>query len=90
MATFTVLQDPSVASSPVEKKIAFLESKNLTKEEVELAFTRMSEGPAATNAVNSGSVARPVLAQRQQSPYSLNHGYGPYQTGPWGPPPPTY
>ncbi|KAL1846076.1 hypothetical protein VTK73DRAFT_358 [Phialemonium thermophilum] len=34
------LQDPSVASSPVESRIAFLQSKNLTQEEVNAALAR--------------------------------------------------
>ncbi|KAL2161988.1 hypothetical protein VTH06DRAFT_7773 [Thermothelomyces fergusii] len=34
------LQDPSVASSPVDKKIAFLQAKNLTQNEINAALAR--------------------------------------------------
>ncbi|KAH6618086.1 peroxisomal membrane anchor protein conserved region-domain-containing protein [Chaetomium sp. MPI-SDFR-AT-0129] len=49
------LQDPSVSSSPVEKKVAFLQAKNLTQEEVNVALAR------------SGSVA-PAQAYPSQPP----------------------
>lgn len=35
-----VLQDPSVANAPVEKRIAFLQSKNLTQEEIDVSLAR--------------------------------------------------
>lgn len=38
----TFLQDSSVASSPVEKRIEFLRSKNLTQEEIDLALSQAS------------------------------------------------
>ncbi|KZM21956.1 peroxisomal membrane protein pex14 [Ascochyta rabiei] len=41
------LQDPSVASAPLEKRIAFLQSKNLTQEEVDVSLARAaSEDPS--------------------------------------------
>lgn len=38
----TFLQDPDVASSPIEKRIAFLQSKKLTSDEIETALARAS------------------------------------------------
>jgi peroxin-14 len=40
-----VLQDPSVASAPVDQRIAFLRSKNLTQEEIDLALQRAGSEP---------------------------------------------
>eukprot|EP00842_Homolaphlyctis_polyrhiza_P005231 jgi/Hompol1/5709/HPOL_004643-RA len=47
------LQDPKVQSAPLAKRIAFLESKNLTSAEIERALS------LATNSSNSGSSAAP-------------------------------
>ncbi|KAF1365472.1 hypothetical protein EJ07DRAFT_171398 [Lizonia empirigonia] len=42
------LQDPSVASAPLDKRIAFLQSKNLTQEEVDISLARAAnEDPAS-------------------------------------------
>jgi peroxin-14 len=56
-----VLQDPSVASSPLEKRIAFLQSKNLTKEEIDTALLRAGGNPAAisTSLVPAGTYPSP-------------------------------
>lgn len=43
------LQDPNVASSPVESKIAFLQAKNLTQEEVNVALARAGGDHAAAS-----------------------------------------
>ncbi|KAF2644891.1 hypothetical protein P280DRAFT_476872 [Massarina eburnea CBS 473.64] len=40
------LQDPSVASASVEKRIAFLQSKNLTQEEIDVSLARASDDPS--------------------------------------------
>jgi peroxin-14 len=78
-----VLQDPSVASSPVEKKVAFLQAKNLTQEEISAALARIGEGapvqaypPQAPSAV-----AQPPQYYGQQYPPQ----YPPYG---WQQPPP--
>ena len=73
-----------MSTSPVEKKIAFLESKNLTKEEVDVAFARAGENAPISGSVNANQAAHPAFATRQIPSY----GYGPYQPSPWGPPPP--
>ncbi|KAI1078041.1 peroxisomal membrane anchor protein conserved region-domain-containing protein [Whalleya microplaca] len=77
------LQDPNVVSSPVENKLSFLRSKNLTQEEIDAAFSRTgtSPGPVATSAPPSQTASGPI----QQQPYQ-----GQYQSQPYGwqaPPP---
>ncbi|KAH9907458.1 peroxisomal membrane anchor protein conserved region-domain-containing protein [Xylariomycetidae sp. FL2044] len=75
------LQDPNVVSSPLENKLSFLRSKNLTQEEIDAAFARTGATPPAT--APAQQVSSP--AQQQQQPY-----YGQYQTQPYGwqaPPP---
>ncbi|KAI9044442.1 putative peroxisomal membrane anchor protein (Pex14) [Aspergillus affinis] len=87
---FAVLQDPAVASSPVEKKVAFLQSKNLTKEEVDLALSRAGEDPSAVAAVTAPSSSTGYQSPSPQSVYRpppppQGYGYPPY--GQWQPPP---
>ncbi|TVY20085.1 Peroxisomal membrane protein PER10 [Lachnellula arida] len=50
----TFLQDPSVAGSPIENRVAFLQSKNLTQEEVDAALARAGgeSAPAPANFSN--------------------------------------
>lgn len=79
----TFLQDPSVASSPVEKRIEFLRSKNLTQEEIDLSLAQASGSltppPTAANS--------PYYPTPQQSPPP---GYAyppPYGQWPQQPPP---
>jgi peroxin-14 len=85
-----VLQDPSVASSPIEKRVAFLQSKNLTQEEVDLALSRVGEDPVAAAAA-SGTVSAPSQYTSQQVAYRppsqspQGYGYPPYNQ--WQPPP---
>lgn len=79
----TVLQDPSVASSPVEKKVAFLQAKNLTQEEVSAALARAgAPAPAQGYAPQptSSAVAQPPQYYGQYPPQ-----YPPYG---WQQPPP--
>jgi peroxin-14 len=52
-----VLQDPSVASSPLDNRIAFLQAKNLTPEEVNAALAR---------AASESGTAPPQYAAPQQ------------------------
>lgn len=79
-----VLLDPSVASSPVEKKIAFLQAKNLTQEEVSAALARVGAEGAPVQAYTtqpSSAVAQPPQYYGQQYPPQ----YPPYG---WQQPPP--
>ncbi|KAK5662048.1 hypothetical protein OQA88_10162 [Cercophora sp. LCS_1] len=78
------LQDPSVASSPVEKRIAFLQAKNLTPEEVNAALARV--GPETAPAQSYGAPPGSSPVAQQQPPYYAQYPpqYPPYA---WQPPP---
>ncbi|KAJ5135269.1 uncharacterized protein N7515_004547 [Penicillium bovifimosum] len=88
----TFLQDPSVASSPIEKRVSFLQSKNLTQEEVDIALSRVGEDPAAAAAATAASSSSPSYSS-QPVPYRQpppppgppGYGYPPYNQ--WQPPP---
>ncbi|CAG8948473.1 unnamed protein product [Penicillium salamii] len=88
-SAITFLQDPSVASSPIEKRVAFLQSKNLTQEEVDLALSRVGEDPSAAAAATAASSpapnysSQPVPYRQPQPPQG--YGYPPYNQ--WQPPP---
>jgi peroxin-14 len=75
-----VLQDPSVAGSPVENRIAFLQSKNLTQEEVDAALARAS---GETIPSNFNSFLPQQQVSRQTQP-----GYGGFQPNSWQQPAP--
>ncbi|KAJ5095520.1 hypothetical protein NUU61_004876 [Penicillium alfredii] len=86
----TFLQDASVASSPIEKRVAFLQSKNLTQEEIDLALSRAGEDPSATVATGAASSPSSQGYSSQQVAYRPSaspqgYGYPPY--GQWQPPP---
>jgi peroxin-14 len=79
------LQDPSVASAPVEKRIEFLKSKNLTQEEIDLSLARAAgdagqQLPPPQNAPYYPAPARGPPGPRYPYPYN------PY--GDWQQPPP--
>ncbi|KKZ62597.1 hypothetical protein EMCG_03007 [[Emmonsia] crescens] len=86
--TNIVLQDPSVSSAPLEKKIAFLQSKNLTQEEIDQAISRIGEDSSAAVAQNpTPSTVVQQSSYRQPPPqYGQNYAYG--VGGQWQPPPP--
>ena len=72
-----VLQDPSVAASPVENRIAFLQSKNLTQEEVNAALARAaSENGTAPPYAPPPSSSAPGQPQPYYGQYSQQ--YPPY------------
>lgn len=81
-----VLQDPSVASSPVEKRVAFLQSKNLTQEEIDIAIARAGDGTVQTTTTTTAPAGygqqQPVYRPTNPPP---GYGYPPY--GQWQPPP---
>ncbi|KAL5378016.1 hypothetical protein DPSP01_009458 [Paraphaeosphaeria sporulosa] len=80
------LQDPSVASAPLEKRIAFLQSKNLTQEEVDASLARAAEGPshASSPAPQSSTPSNYAYRPPQSAP-----AYGSYPPpGYWQQPPP--
>ncbi|OQD76135.1 hypothetical protein PENDEC_c005G00675 [Penicillium decumbens] len=86
----TFLQDPSVASSPIEKRVAFLQSKNLTQEEVDLALSRVGEDPASAAAAASAASSPQGYPSQQvayRPPPQAPQGYGYPPYGQWQPPP---
>ncbi|KAK0742518.1 peroxisomal membrane anchor protein conserved region-domain-containing protein, partial [Apiosordaria backusii] len=82
----TFLQDPSVAASPIEKKIAFLQAKNLTQEEVNAALARVSPQAAPPQAYTSQAVA-PAAQQPPQQYYGQQYPPQQYPPYGWQPPP---
>ncbi|KAG4437184.1 hypothetical protein IFR05_007340 [Cadophora sp. M221] len=79
----TFLQDPSVAGSPIENRIAFLQSKNLTQEEIDTALARAGGETAPANYSSYAPQQQQVIRQPQPQP-----GYGGYQQHLWQQPPP--
>lgn len=75
-----VLQDPSVSASPIESRIAFLQSKNLTQEEVDAALAR-----AGGDNVSQANYQNYAPQQQIARPPPT---YGGYQQYPWQQPPP--
>jgi len=73
----TVLHDPSVATAPLEQRVAFLKSKNLTSEEIDIAIQRAN---SESTAPNQSIYQQPYRSQAQ------NHGA--YTSGYWNVPPP--
>ncbi|KAK5697883.1 peroxisomal membrane protein pex14 [Elasticomyces elasticus] len=66
----TFLQDPSVSSAPVEQKIAFLRSKNLTQDEIDTSLARIGQPqqpPPQTQTY--------AQQQQQQQQYRAPHQY---------------
>ncbi|KAJ4293767.1 peroxisomal membrane protein pex14 [Collariella sp. IMI 366227] len=80
------LLDPSVASSPIEKKVAFLQAKNLTQEEVGAALARVGEGAPVQQYTPqaSSAVAQPPPYYGQYPPQYPPYGWQqpPPQAGP--------
>ncbi|EON65277.1 hypothetical protein W97_04515 [Coniosporium apollinis CBS 100218] len=79
------LQDPSVASAALDKRIQFLQSKNLTQEEIDVSLARAGESPSSSNAVTPSSYTPSTPSYRQSPPPP---GYGAYPPGYWQQPPP--
>ncbi|KAI4109387.1 MAG: hypothetical protein L6R37_000544 [Teloschistes peruensis] len=79
------LQDPSVISAPLDKRIAFLQSKNLTQEEIDVALARAGDPPQSQNPPSPPppqSYGYPSQQMTRQ-PNGYGYGYGPYPSGPW-------
>ncbi|CAI4219437.1 unnamed protein product [Parascedosporium putredinis] len=72
------LQDPSVASSPVENRVSFLRNKNLTQEEIDAALGRAS---GRVTDSHEPRAAAPV----QAPPHQYYNQY--VQPNPWQQPP---
>lgn len=82
------LQDPSVAVSPLDKRIAFLQSKNLTQEEIDISLARAGEG-SQTIGMPPPPPPQSQYRPMQQPAAGYGYGYGAYPPGgPWMQPPP--
>ncbi|CRG86425.1 Peroxisomal membrane protein PER10 [Talaromyces islandicus] len=77
----TFLQDPSVASSPLEKRVAFLQSKNLTQEEIDIAIARAGDGTVQTTTATTAPryvvplIAPPTPPQLEQDKQSIDEQF---------------
>ena len=81
-----VLQDPSVANAPIDQRIAFLRSKNLTQDEIDASLARVGQSPAP----QSQPPANYPPQQYRQQPPPQQYGYQQQQQPPpyWAQPPP--
>lgn len=84
------LQDPSVAASALDKRVAFLQSKNLTQEEIDVALARVGDEFQTENPVAPPPPSQyPTRGQQMtRQPAGYGYGYGPYQGGQWPQAPP--
>lgn len=87
----TFLQDPSTASAPLDKRVQFLRSKNLTQEEIDLALARAgAEQPQQQPSSQNAPFYPPGPQQQEQQNFYRRqppqYGYNPYMD--WQPPPP--
>ncbi|KAI1116454.1 hypothetical protein F5Y14DRAFT_406753 [Nemania sp. NC0429] len=75
-SAISFLQDPNVVSSPIENKLSFLRSKNLTQEEIDAAFLRTGGSPPPLASKSAQPVSAPVQQQSYHSPYQQPPPYG--------------
>ncbi|KAI0864492.1 peroxisomal membrane anchor protein conserved region-domain-containing protein [Xylaria cubensis] len=80
-SAISFLQDPNVVSSPIENKLSFLRSKNLTQEEIDAAFARAGGSPPPAS-TTSQTVSTPAQQQPYYPQYQQQPPYG------WQEPPP--
>ena len=85
----TFLQDQSVATAPVDKRIAFLQSKNLTQEEIDAALARAGDAQPGqvTVQTNYTPQAQQVVQRPPLAPPGQYAGYNQYP-GYWQSPSP--
>jgi len=79
-----------VAASTVEKRIAFLQSKSLTKDEIDMALARAGDDPSVSgpNASQTANSSYNGYQQQQVMRQQPSGGYGGYPQGYWSQPPP--
>jgi peroxin-14 len=70
------LQDPSVASAPVEKRIAFLQSKNLTQEEIDVSLARAASDDPSQPASPAPQYSSPPSNAYRPPPTAPAYGGG--------------
>ncbi|KAF2787430.1 hypothetical protein K505DRAFT_316710 [Melanomma pulvis-pyrius CBS 109.77] len=85
-SAISFLQDPSVAGAPLEKRVAFLQSKNLTQEEIDLSLARAADDAGHSPGPTSQAAPPTGYAYRQAPPAPAYGTYPPQ--GYWPPPPP--
>ncbi|KAK5125778.1 hypothetical protein LTR85_012054 [Meristemomyces frigidus] len=79
------LHDPSVAAAPIEQRTAFLRSKNLTQEEIDVSLARVGQSPTHPQTSSQPPPANFQQQYRQPPPQQ----YGTQQPPPyWNQPPP--
>lgn len=84
----TFLRDPSVAASPVEKRIEFLKSKNLTQEEIDASLARAAEDPSAPPPQQNAYYPPPTQYRGPPQGQYAQYPYNPYGQFPQAPPEP--
>ncbi|KAI4106332.1 MAG: hypothetical protein LQ339_003069 [Xanthoria mediterranea] len=81
------LQDPSVIGSSLDKRIAFLQSKNLTQEEIDVALARAGDSSSQATTVPPSLPSHGYPNQQMiRQPNGYGYGYGPYPNSPWSQP----
>ncbi|KAL8768623.1 MAG: hypothetical protein Q9209_005182 [Squamulea sp. 1 TL-2023] len=81
------LQDPSVIGSSLDKRIAFLQSKNLTQEEIDVALARAGDSSSQTTSAPPPPPSYGYPNQQiMRQPSGYGYGYGPSPSNPWSQP----
>jgi peroxin-14 len=75
-----------VSSAPLEKRIAFLQSKNLTQEEIDIALARAGEEGSTTSPAANPIPGYGIQPPSYRGPPQPGQGYGPAY-GQWQAPP---
>jgi len=83
-----VLQDPNVASSSLDNRVAFLRSKNLTEEEISASLARAGQSPYSGS---SSPSSQPQHHASSDSQHQQQHHYQQPRNGSYPPQyPPQY
>lgn len=87
-SAMTFLKDPQVSNSPLAKKIEFLESKELTNEEIQEALRRSGLSDTTTPNTNTSATAQPLPTSNPSSTYPPAQTPPPYGYATYNAPPP--
>ena len=77
------LRDPTVAAAALDRRIAFLQSKNLSQEEIDTALARAGDTSHTSVAVAPSQAHLSSPGQQMRQPLGYGYDFGPYQGGPW-------
>lgn len=80
-----VLRDPSVINSTLEQRVAFLRSKNLTQEEIDVSIA--TAGAGSPSAAPVAPVMQPNYGYQTGQPMTQAPGYAYGAYGSYGSPP---